>query len=319
MLESPEARLPLSNDGGFKRVGIHRRYWGYARLAGSEFLRHGAMRLAASLAYYTIFSLVPLLMVVIAVAGLAFGTEAVSDELVDQLRRLIGVEGATTIQALIAGAAEPTRSKVATVVGVVALGVGATGVFVELQHSLNAIWDVRSRPGRGLLTFLRKRILSFGMVLGIGFLLLVSIVISSALAAFNRVLGGVVPGSDAVWMTFDFVLSYIIVTGLFSLIFKTLPEVRVQWRDVWVGALVSAGVFSLAKLVLSQYIGNGSFGSEFGAAGSMLVILLWVHTAAAVLFYGAEFTKVYATAQGRGVIPSKRAVLRATGDDTTAR
>lgn len=305
---APNKRVPLRERP--MPVGIHRQLWRFARLAGSEFMSDDALRLAAALAYYTIFSLVPLLMMVIAVAGLLFGEEAVSNELVAQLRRLIGINGATAIQQLIAGAAEPTRSRLATVIGGVTLGVGATGVFTQLQFALNTIWNVKTKPGTGFRTLIRKRALSFGMVLGIGFLLLVSLVVSSALAAVSRKLGDVLPGSTLVWQVFDFFVSAVVATGLFSLIFKILPEARVEWRDVWIGALVSALIFNLAKLGLGLYIGNGSFGTEFGAAASLISILLWIYVSAAVMFYGAEFTKVYAHAHGRGVIPSRHAVIR---------
>jgi membrane protein len=196
----------------------------------------------------------------------------------------------------------------ASVISLVVLLLGATGLFTELQDSLNTIWEVKPKPGRGVTNIIRLRFLSFAMVLGIGFLLLVSLVISTALAALATYFSTLVPGVDFLWQIINFIISFAITTFLFGLIFKVLPDVKIAWSDVLIGAILTSFLFSIGRFLLGQYLGNGSFGSTYGAAGSLVVILAWVNYAAQILFFGAEFTQVSSRRHGSGITPTKNAV-----------
>ena len=250
-------------------------------------------RLGASLAYYTLFALAPILVIAIGVAGLVFGPNAVRGEVAGQIEGLVGRQGAVAVQAMIEGAARPSSSVLATVVGVVAAFLGATGAFIELQTALNAIWRVQPRPGVSVVAFLWQRLISFGLVVGVGFLLLVSLLISAALAAFNRFLGREFPALAVVWQAANVLVSLGVVTLLFAMVYQVLPDVRLRWRDVWVGALVTAGFFSVGKQLIGLYLGTSTMASSYGAAGSVLVLLVWVYYSAQVVLLGAEFTRYY--------------------------
>ncbi|HKT61156.1 MAG TPA: YihY/virulence factor BrkB family protein [Gemmatimonadales bacterium] len=250
-------------------------------------------RLGASLAYYTLFALAPILLVAISVAGLVFGADAVRGEVVAQIQGLVGRRGAEAVQAMIQGAARPSSSRLATAVGLLTAFLGATGAFVELQTALNAIWRVQPRPGVSVLAFLKQRLISFGLVVAVGFLLLVSLLVNTALSAFNRYLGRVFPAFTVVWEASNVLVSLGVVTLLFALIYQVLPDVRLRWRDVWVGALVTAGFFSIGKQAIGLYLGTSSVASSYGAAGSVVVLLVWVYYTAQVVLLGAEFTRYY--------------------------
>ncbi|MEH2399523.1 YihY/virulence factor BrkB family protein [Nostoc sp.] len=267
-----------------------------------------ASRLAAALAYYTIFSIAPLLIIVIAIAGVVFGEDAARGQIVGQIQSLVGKDGAQFIQTAIQNANKPQTGAMASIISVVVLLVGATGLFTELQDSLNTIWEVKAKPGRGVNNMIRLRFLSFAMVIGIGFLLLVSLVISSGLAALVKYFGNILPGVDFLWRIVSFVLSFSITTALFGLIFKVLPDVKITWNDVFIGSVITSFLFSIGRFLLGQYLGNGSFGSTYGAAGSLVVLLAWVNYAAQILFFGAEFTQVYARRYGSGIVPTKDAI-----------
>lgn len=267
-----------------------------------------ASRLAAALAYYTIFSIAPLLIIVIAIAGVVFGEDAARGQIVGQIQGLVGKDGAQFIQTAIQNANKPQTGVIASIISVVVLLVGATGLFTELQDSLNTIWEVKPKPGRGVNNMIRLRFLSFAMVIGIGFLLLVSLVISSGLAALVKYFGNILPGIDFLWRIVNFVLSFSITTALFGLIFKVLPDVKITWNDVFIGSVITSFLFSIGRFLLGQYLGNGSFGSTYGAAGSLVVLLAWVNYAAQILFFGAEFTQVYARKYGSGIVPTKDAI-----------
>jgi len=250
-------------------------------------------RLGASLAYYTLFALAPILVVAIGVAGLVFGPDAVRGEVVGQIQGLVGRQGAEAVQTMIQNAARPSSSRLATVIGLVTAFLGATGAFIELQTALNAIWRVQPRPGVSVLAFLKQRLISFGLVVGVGFLLLVSLVINAALAAFNRYLGRMFPALTAFWDASNVLVSLAVVTLLFAMVYKVLPDVRLRWRDVWVGALVTAGFFSIGKQVIGLYLGTSTLASTYGAAGSIVALLVWVYYSAQVVLLGAEFTRYY--------------------------
>ncbi|MBD2524246.1 YihY/virulence factor BrkB family protein [Nostoc sp. FACHB-133] len=273
-----------------------------------EWSEDKASRLAAALAYYTIFSIAPLLIIVIAIAGAVFGEEAARGQIVGQIQGLVGIEGAKFLESAIQNANQPKTGAIASIISVVVLLLGATGLFTELQDAMNTIWEVKPKPGRGVTNIIRLRILSFAMVIGIGFLLLVSLVISTALTTLVTYFSNLLPGVDFLWQLVNFLLSFAITTVLFGLIFKVLPDVKIAWSDVLVGASLTSVLFSIGRFLLGQYLGNGSFGSTYGAAGSLVVILAWVNYATQILFFGAEFTQVYARRYGSGITPTKHAI-----------
>jgi membrane protein len=268
----------------------------------------GALDLGAALAYYAIFSLAPLLLIVIAVAGLVWGRQAVQGQLVSQLQGLVGEQGGQAIQTMIANASKPGSGVIATIVGVVTILFGATGVFVQLQTSLDRIWDVQPKPGSGVWGFVRTRILSFGMVLGIGFLLLISMVVTTAVTAISAWALGLMPGAKVLVEALTFVISFGLITLLFAMIFKVLPDVKIAWRDVWIGAAATALLFTLGKFLIGLYLAKSSVASSYGAAGSLVIVLLWIYYSSQLLFLGAEFTQVYASHYGSNIRPSKHAV-----------
>ena len=250
-------------------------------------------RLGASLAYYTLFALSPVLLVATAIAGLVFGPDAVRGEIVGQIQGLVGRQGAEAVQSMLESASRPSTSIPATIVGLVTFFLGATGAFLELQTALNAIWRVKPRPGTNVRDFLVQRLISFGLVVGVGFLLLVSLLVSAALAALSRYLGHIFPALTAFWEAANVLVSLFVITLLFAMIYKILPDVRLRWRDVWIGALVTAGFFSVGKQLIGLYLGTSSVASSFGAAGSVVVLLVWVYYSAQVVLLGAEFTRYY--------------------------
>ncbi|MFL5472851.1 MAG: YihY/virulence factor BrkB family protein, partial [Gemmatimonadales bacterium] len=251
-------------------------------------------RLGASLAYYTLFALAPILVVAIAIGGLAFGPEAVRGEIVGQIQGLIGREGAEAVQAMLEGASRPGSSIAATVVGIITFFLGATGAFLELQTALNAIWHVEPKSdGSYWRVLVMQRVISFGLVVAMGFLLLTSLLVSAALAAIHRYMGNAFPGMVVLWEALNVIVSLTVITLLFALIYKVLPDVKLSWRDVWVGGLVTAGLFSIGRLVIGLYLGTASVASTYGAAGSVIVILVWVYYSAQIILLGAEFTRAY--------------------------
>ncbi|AFY44875.1 YihY/virulence factor BrkB family protein [Nostoc sp. PCC 7107] len=273
-----------------------------------EWSEDKASRLAAALAYYTIFSIAPLLIIVIAIAGAVFGEEAARGEIVRQIQGLVGRDGAEFIEIAIRNASQPKTGAIASIISILLLLLGATGLFTELQDALNTIWEVQPKPGRAMKNVVRQRALSFAMILGIGFLLLVTLVISTGLTAVVGYFSNLLPGVDILWRILNFLLSFTISTLLFGLIFKVLPDVKITWNDVLIGAVITSLLFSLGRYLLGQYLGNNSFGSTYGAAGSLVVILAWVYYAAQILFFGAEFTQVYARRYGSGIRPTRNAI-----------
>ncbi len=254
-------------------------------------------RLGASLAYYTLFAIAPVLLVAIAIAGLAFGAEAVRGEIVGQLDELVGHEGAKAIQNLLEGASRPQSGWLATIIGSITFVFAATGAFLELQAALNAIWGVKPNPSANPVTFVIDRLRSFGLVVAIGFLLLVSLAVSAALAALAGWLGRIAPALPVVWTVVNFVVSIGVTTALFALLYFFLPDVQLRWRDVVVGAFVTAVLFTVGKQVIGFYLGQSVTASTYGAAGSIVVLLLWVYYSSQVVLLGAEFTRLYAEHQ----------------------
>ena len=241
----------------------------------SEWMEDDAPTLGAALAYYTVFSLAPLLTIAIAIAGFFFGKEAAQGQIFDELRGLIGEETGKAVQEMVQSAnAQPTVGIVATIVSVVMLLFGASGVFGQLQASLNRIWEVKPKPGRGVLGILRDRFLSFGFTLVVGFLLLVSLVLTAAIALVADWMGGLMPGSETVAQLLNLILSLALITLLFGMMFKFLPDAKIAWHDVWIGAFLTALLFTVGKFALGLYLGKSSVASSYGAAGSLIVLLL---------------------------------------------
>ncbi len=273
-----------------------------------EWQEDKSSRLAAALAYYTVFSLAPLLVIAIAIAGAIFGEEAARGEIVGQIQGLVGNQGAEVIEAAINNANKPDTSSIASLISVVVLFFGASGVFAQLQDALNTIWEVQAKPGRGVKYFIKKRLLSFSAVFGIGFLLLVSLLVSAVLSALSHYLSNILPGGDFIWQIFNFIISFAVITSLFAVIYKYLPDVKIKWGDVWTGAIITSLLFTIGKFALGLYLGRGSFGSTYGAAGSLIVLLAWVYYSAQILFFGAEFTQVYARRFGSTIEPDDNAM-----------
>jgi membrane protein len=265
--------------------------------------------LAASLAYYTVFSIAPLLLIAISIAGVFFGEDAVRGEIIGQIQGLIGKEGASTIQSMLQNTQKPNSGgTIATVFSVITLLFGASGVFGQIQEALNIIWEVKPKPGRNIIKFIQSRFLSSAMVLVIGFLLLVSSVLSTVLVTITGFINRLVPGVKFLGPSFDFILSLIVVTLLFASIYKVLPDVKVPWRNLWVGSAATALLFNIGKFLIGFYLGNSNMGSTYGAAGSIIIVLVWVFYSAQILLLGAEFTQVYSKYLGKPIRPSEYAI-----------
>jgi membrane protein len=258
-----------------------------------------ALRLGASLAFYTLFALAPILLVATAIAGVAFGAEAVRGEIVGQLDHLLGREGALAVQSLLEGASHRRAGILATAVGSITFVVAATGAFLELQAALNAIWRVKPNPRANLRAFVLDRLRSFSLVVAIGFLLMVSLAVTAALAALSGWLAGRSPSIPLAWSGLNVLVSLVVTTALFALLYRFLPDVRLRWRDVTTGAFVTAVLFTIGQQLIGLYLGQSGVASSYGAAGSVMILLLWVYYSCQLLLFGAEFTRVYA--QRRGV------------------
>ena len=262
----------------------------------------------AALAYYTVFALSPLLILMIVLSSIGFGEEAASGHLVDQIRGLIGVEGARFVQSMITNAYQADSNVLAAVVSVVMVLLGASAVFVQLRSSLNAIWRVTHKPMGTIRRFLQARLFAFAIILGIGFLLLVSLVFSAALAAVSDYLGRNIGPLAGLMSIIDSLVSFVGITIMFALMFKFIPDAIVTWSDVWVGAAVTSVLFAVGKLAIGLYLGNGAIGSTFGAASSLVIIMLWAFYSAQIVLFGAEFTRLYATRFGSGIRPGANAL-----------
>src|SRR3990172_1805980 len=254
--------------------------------------------MAAALAFYTLFSIAPLLIIVVAVAGLFFGQEEVRLQIAGQIQTLVGSNGADAVMTMMQSMSKPSYNIIAALVGLVTLLIGATGVFGELQDSLNAIWKVTSPSGQGILALIKERFLSFVMVLVLGFLLLVSLVISTALAALGDLLTNTLLDFRSMLQVLDFVFSFGVVTLLFAMIYKILPDASIKWGDVWIGAVTTALFFTIGKILIGWYLGRSSVASAYGAAGSLGIGLVWGYYSAQILFFGAELTYAYANREG---------------------
>ena len=270
---------------------------------------HRVQRLGAALAFYTTLALAPLTLIAIAIAGYFLGPEAARGGIVNQIEHLVGRTEARAIEALIKAASEPHQSRIATVLSIGLMLFGATGVFAELKDSLDTIWEVKPKPGLGLWTMIKTRLLSFAVVLGTGFLLLVSLLLTAMLTAFTNWLVRWLPVPIWTAYLFEALVSFIIITLLFALIFKLLPDVTVPWKDVWIGAVLTAVLFMIGKYLIGLYIGSASVGSIYGAAGSLVIILMWTYYSSQTLFFGAEFIRAYAKSYDpQPIVPTEQAV-----------
>ena len=282
--------------------------WKLLKQTYKEWRDDKASRLAAALSYYTAVAIAPLLVLLVTVIGFFYGQDSAQIQLIGQLRGMVGPQGAEVAQAVIESADQPNVAGIAGILSLLTLMWGASNVFVELQDSLDTIWGVElKKRNTGITAMIRERFLSFSMILVIGFLLLVSLVLTAVLSAVGNLLGGMMPGLALLWQVVNFVVSFGITTLLFALIYKVLPDAEFSWRDVWMGAAVTALLFTIGKFVLGLYLGNQTMTSAYGAAGSLVVLLIWIYYSAQIFFFGAEFTQVYARRIGDGVVPDENA------------
>lgn len=285
---------------------------GLMKQAFTEWKEDNASRLAAALAYYTTFSMAPLLILIIAIAGLVGGQQAVHNQVMNQIEGLIGPQGRAFIESMITSASQPRNGLLASGIGIVTLLLGALGVFAELQSSLNTIWEVKPKPVKGMKQgawrFIKQRMLSFSLVLAIGFVLLAALAVNAALSAFGNVILNSSQFSPLLLQVINELIPFFVITFLFALMFKFLPDAEIAWRDVWLGAAVTSLLFNLGKFAIGYYLGHSTVGSTFGAAGSLVLILIWVYYSAQIFFFGAEVTQVYANRVGLPIVPDEDAV-----------
>ena len=294
-----------------------RALWRLIKAAVADWKADYASSMGAALAYYTVFSIAPLLVIAIAIAALAFGHAAAQQEILAQARELLGVEAADVLRTMLTNAQKPGEGIVASTLSVVALVIGSIGVFNELETDLNRIWKVQAKQRPGVWGLLRSRVVSFGMVVAVGFLLLISLVVSAGLAAWGRFSTGLVPGAEAILQAANFAVSFGVVTLLFALMYKLMPHTRVEWKDVWIGAVITALLFTVGKFLIGLYIGKASVASSYGAAGALVVLLVWVYYSAQIFLLGAELTHRYAASHGS--LQSRPAGARLTPEPSSLR
>lgn len=277
--------------------------------SGKEFMDNNSLRLAAALSYNTIFSLPPLLFIVVSAAGYFFGEEAVNGQLYTQIKDVVGTDAAKEVQTLLKNVHLEGSSTMATLIGLGTLIFASTTIFVTLQESLNQVWNLKSKPKNGIMKLVKDRVLSFGLILSLSFLLLVSLVLSAVLGVFTEYLQRMLPGIAVFFIyLLNIVVSLGIITLLFALIYRYLPDAVIRWRDVWVGAFVTAFLFVLGKFLIGWYLGQSNMGSTYGAAGSIIILLSWVYYSSLIVFYGAELTQEYADTYGHPIKPNHNSV-----------
>ena len=276
----------------------------------SEWLEDQAPQLGAALAYYTVFSLAPLVLLLLAIVGFVFRKDPSGtwEKITEQMSYFLDKSAVEVIQGIAQTASHPSKSALATAIGILLALFGASGVFGQLQNALNTIWGVKAKPGLGMGAFIRARFLSFAMVAGVCFLLLVSLVIESLLKSFSAYVQAMFPGGIVIALVVYLIFDFVIVVLLFASIFKFLPDVKIHWRDVWIGAVMTAILFAIGKWALGLYLGSGTAASAYGVASSLITLLLWIYYSSQILLFGAEFTQVYAARAGRAFVPDKYAV-----------
>lgn len=277
----------------------------------AEWQADKASRIAAALAYYTVFSISPLLVIAVAIAGAFFGQQTAQEQIMGQLTELVGKDGAQPILLALNNMSQPKIRGTASLISIGVLILGASGIFAQLQDALNTVWKVQPQPGQGILPFLRKRLSSFLMVLAIGFLLMLSLILSAVVSTVTRYSTDLLPDSMLIipWSELDFLISLGLVTFLLCLMFKYVPDVKIAWKDVVVGSVITALLFVFGKFLLGLYLSKGSLGSAYGAAGSLIVFLAWVYYSAQIILLGAEFTQVYARMYGSKIRPGKHSQI----------
>jgi membrane protein len=276
----------------------------------SEWLEDQAPQLGAALAYYTVFSLAPLILLLLAIVGFLFRNDPAGAwrKMTDQMSYFLDKSAIDVVANIAQTASHPNKGTMATIIGILLALLGASGVFGQLQNALNTIWGVKAKPGAGIAGFIRSRFLSFAMVAGVCFLLLVSLVFESLLKGFSHYVQAMFPGGIVIALVVYFIFDLAVVVLLFASIFKFLPDVKIQWRDVWIGALMTAILFAIGKWALGLYLGSGAAASAYGAASSLITLLLWIYYSSQILLFGAEFTQVYAARAGRPLVPAEYAV-----------
>jgi len=283
--------------------------WELLKLTFSEWTDDNAFELSAALAFYTIFSIAPVLLIAVGVASFFLAPDTATDQIVGEMDAMIGAQGANAVRQVIESSRGFGKGIWAVSVGIVTLITGATAVFGELQSALNQIWDVKAKPDRGvIMSFVVDRLRSFSIAVCVGFLLLVSLVISAVISGVQNYMNRWLPGIPWVWQTANVVSSFLVIAVLFAMIYKFLPDVVISWKDVWIGAAVTAVLFTAGKYLIGIYLGRTATTSAFGAAGSLVVLLFWVYYSALISFLGAEFTQVYARRYGPGIQPQEHAV-----------
>jgi membrane protein len=283
-------------------------WWSLLKATWEEWSEDRALRFSAALAYYAVFSLAPLLIIAVSLAGFFFGEKAARGEILQQLSNLVGAPAAAEIQSLIVSSANKPKSTLAAIIGIVTLLIGASGVFAQLKDALNTIWGVRIQPGAALRQFLRDYLVSFGMILAVGFLLVISLlvtttmkVLSHSVIGFESISGFAAPVTE--------LFSFALMTLLFAVIYKVLPDVKLRWKDVHVGAFVTGLLFAVGKYLIALYLASSGIGSSFGAAGAFILVLTWIYYSTVIFFFGAEFTKVYSRECGASVTPARHATF----------
>jgi len=287
-----------------------RKFWLIIRQAFTEFLADHGLKFSASLSYYTIFSLGPLLLIIISLAGLFFGKDAVEGKIYDQIQGLVGSGAAMQIQDIIQNIEHSQMSRSGAILGVVILFIGATGVFTEMQDSINYIWSIRTKPKKSIVKFMLDRLLSFSLIISFGFILMVSLGVHALVdllhdklkTYFNEV-------TVLIFQGMNYVILFVVITTLFAIIFKVLPDAKIRWKDTFIGAIFTAVLFFIGKSLISLYVGNSNIGITYGAAASVVIILIWVYYTSIILYFGAQFTKVYTMNFGGGIVPEKTAVF----------
>jgi len=276
----------------------------------SEWLDDKVPQLGAALAYYTVFSLAPLVLLLLAIVGFVFRNDPAGawQKVTEQMSYFLDKSAIDVVQGIAQKASQPNKGLLATSIGILLALFGASGVFGQLQDALNTIWGVKTKPGVGIMGFIRSRFLSFAMVAGVCFLLLVSLVFESVLKSFSRYVQAMFPGGIVIALVVYSIFDLAVVVLLFASIFKFLPDVKIQWRDVWIGAVMTAIFFAIGKWALGLYLGSGTAASAYGAASSLITLLLWIYYSSQILLFGAEFTQVYAARAGRAFVPDKYAV-----------
>jgi membrane protein len=284
--------------------------WQLLKETFQEWQADNASRLAAALAYYTVFSISPLLVIAIAIAGAFFGQDKAQAQITQELIALVGEDGVKPIILALDNISQPEIRGIASLISIGVLLLGASGIFAQLQDALNTVWKVQPKPGKGIGQFIRKRIFSFFMVLAIGFLLMLSLVLSAVVSTVSKYRTDFLPGSAILWENLDFIVSLGLMTFLFGLMFKYVPDAKIVWKDVFVGAIITALLFLFGKFLLGMYLSGGTLGSAYGAAGSLIVFLAWVYYSAQIVLLGAEFTQVYARMYGSKLRPTRHSQLQ---------